>query len=534
MSVACCPRMHPASDEYHYMDNPCWLHAIKCHKRKIPDPREGGCHLGVSLTWFLCFTYSNSSRSCVLGFSASVDTLYYGTWTFPPLKFLYFNIAQSLAVFYGRNDWHYYISQGFPLLLLTALPFTLVGLYQAAFPSTRSYQNETEASIKHQLAWVCIVMPVILSLISHKEVRFIYPLLPCLHVLTAPPLLYYFLPAIASSSRAHTPRRLILLFLLLVNVTLGLYTTLTHASGPLSVLSYLRGEHEAHYRVQSQPPQSSLLSPVPPSGIQNMTVGFLMPCHSTPWRSHLVFPSIRGWALSCEPPVGFNETQKAAYLDEADQFYANPADFLRANMVGGLRHIPRRPSYLAPFPSVHRPLTHPATVKDKNGMTRFIHEWPDYLVFFAQLEPTMQSLLRGSSYGECWRTWNTAWHDDWRRRGDIIVWCLDPKLQQDSRDHSRKKQQDHRDKQFDRIIESFRREGKPQKPWWDWSSWSCSGLSWPHTWPFSNQKTTGFSLRAEWPWRKDKKANFLSNFKLPSWPFSSEKKKSALERKLWS
>ncbi|KAJ9320094.1 CAZyme family GT22 [Paecilomyces variotii] len=471
--------------------------------------------------------------SCVLGFSIFVDSLYYGTWTFPPLKFLYFNIAQSLAVFYGRNDWHYYISQGFPLLLITALPFGLVGLYQAVSPCTRPHQDHAAASIKRQLGWVCIIMPSVLSLISHKEVRFIYPLLPCLHVLTAPPFLDCFLPAIASSSAAHTPRRLILLFLLLVNVTIALYTTLTHASGVIDVLSYLRGEHEAHYQAQTQPPQSSL-TPVLPSSSPNMTVGFLMPCHSTPWRSNLVFPSIRGWALSCEPPVGLNQTQKAAYLDEADQFYANPSDFLRANMVGGLRHIPRRPSYLAPFPSLQRPQELPTTLKDEKGMPRFIHEWPDYLIFFAQLEPTMQSLLRGSSYGECWRTFNTAWHDDWRRRGDIVVWCLDPKLQQDSRDSARKKEQARRDKQFDKIVETFRRQGRPQKSWWQWPSWSYSGLHWPRAWPFSKQKRSIFELPSDWFSRRNKKTNFLSDLKLPSWPFSSKKKKkSILDRELW-
>ncbi|KAI4236231.1 MAG: hypothetical protein LQ352_008026, partial [Teloschistes flavicans] len=61
----------------------------------------------------------------VLAASAVVDRLYYQQWTFPPLRFLYFNLAQSLSVHYGRNDWHYYLSQGYPLLLTTFLPFAL-------------------------------------------------------------------------------------------------------------------------------------------------------------------------------------------------------------------------------------------------------------------------------------------------------------------------------------------------------------------------------------------------------------------------
>lgn len=51
-------------------------------------------------------------------------------------------------------------------------------------------------------------------------------------------------------------------------------------------------------------------------------------------------------------------------------------------------------------------------------------EWPDYLVFFEQLESVMHTALQGSEYGECWRGFNSHWHDDWRRKGDVVVWCL--------------------------------------------------------------------------------------------------------------
>ena len=37
----------------------------------------------------------------------------------------------------------------------------------------------------------------------------------------------------------------------------------------------------------------------------------------------------------------------------------------------------------------------------------------------------MHTALQGSGYGECWRGFNSHWHDDWRRKGDVVVWCLD-------------------------------------------------------------------------------------------------------------
>lgn len=374
--------------------------------------------------------------------STLVDRLFYGVWTFPPLKFLYFNVAQSLSVFYGQNDIHYYLSQGFPLLLTTALPFTLTGLYRVITRPLSATSN-WQTHMLSQLALICMVMPLALSLISHKEVRFVYPLLPSLHVLSASPLVEFFYPAISRSSRAQTPRRLTLVFLLIINVFVALYTTIYHASGTVNILSYLREQHDRH----SPPSTAKHSSP-------GISVGFLMPCHSTPWRSHMVYPTLNAWALTCEPPVNLNTTQKTTYIDEADQFYDNPAHFLRTNMLGGLRHTPRKPTYLS-FPR--------SSSSRKNQPEQ--HTWPDYLIFFAQLEPTLSSLLRASSYAECHRTFNTAWHDDWRRKGDVVVWCLDPGEQLAWRSVMREAESARvrREKLLGGVVEGVKRAGEFMK-----------------------------------------------------------------------
>lgn len=401
-------------------------------------------------------------RLTVLAASAVADRLFYGFWTFPPLRFLYFNIAQSLAVFYGRNDWHYYASQGYPLLLTTLLPFTLVGLYRTLRTRTSSAVDRLQTAIRVQLAIVCLLMPFVLSLISHKEVRFIYPLLPSLHILAAPPLVQFFYPAVyLRSSSAYTPQRLTLLFLVLANLVIGLYTTLYHASGVMNVLGYLRHQNEVHGSTAS-----SLSSQSKPG----ITAGFLMPCHSTPWRSHLVYPTIDAWALSCEPPIDRTASEKAVYRDEADQFYDDPAQFLRDNMKGGLRYLPSRPSYFTGFRSISDTAEHTWT-----------HEWPDYLIFFEQLEPTLHTLLRASSYAECWRTHNTAWHDDWRRRGDVIVWCLDSAEQDAWRAEKQQHAQDTRDRHFERIVEVFQKDARRQQK----TGWKALIPSWPSSSPSS-------------------------------------------------
>jgi GPI mannosyltransferase 3 len=124
------------------------------------------------------------------------------------------------------------------------------------------------------------------------------------------------------------------------------------------------------------------------------TVGIFMPCHSTPWRSHLVHPGIDVWALTCEPPLNIPLNRRASYLDEADHFYADPQRWIVENMASlrGMKAGSRRP-------------------------------WPEKLVFFEQLESTMKGVLGTAAYKECWRGFNSHWHDDWRRRGDVVVWC---------------------------------------------------------------------------------------------------------------
>lgn len=323
----------------------------------------------------------------ILLMTASIDVNFYGQWVLPPLRFLYFNVVQSLAVFYGRNRHDYYFTEGIYLLLTTATPYAAIGMLQAL--SGRS--NHTEESVKENrirrlLALPVVTSLVVFSLISHKEVRFIYPLLPMLHVLAAKPLAAFFDPF-------PVPRKTYRLAILILGVSLNLfvayYTGYVHQRGVIDVMHYLRHEQE------------NILQPTE-SASKNITVGFLMPCHSTPWRSHLVYSQIKAWALTCEPPLHLSIEERKSYLDEADVFYNDPGLWLNRNMESSDDFAP--PDY----------------VMEHNFSRR---AWSDYVVFFEQLEPTMQKVTSTNNYRQCWRGFNTHWHDDWRRQGDVVVWC---------------------------------------------------------------------------------------------------------------
>jgi phosphatidylinositol glycan class B len=335
----------------------------------------------------------------VIGLSAFSDRLYFGMWTFPPYQWLNFNITQSLAIFYGRNDWHYYLSQGLPLLLTTYLPFALLAFWSStSIPGT---QSSLVKNVRFDLAFIVCTMIATLSLISHKEVRFIYPLLPSLHILAAPHVLSFFnaqsLDSVMNNVIPRTPikpaswRLLLLGLLIVVNVTIGLYTTQVHQRGVIDVLAFLRHEYE-----HQQFSQQGILLPRRTRQITtNETfAAFLMPCHSTPWRSHLVYPDLHAWALTCDPPLHIpaHTPERAAYRDEADRFYDNPLEFLKKEIE----------------------------TKDR--------PWPRYLVGFEGIRSILEQYWEVEmpewKLEKKWTGFNSHWHDDSRRLGNVIVWEL--------------------------------------------------------------------------------------------------------------
>ena len=361
----------------------------------------------------------------VLAVSAVSDHLYFGFWTFPQYNWLYFNISKNLAVFYGRNDWHYYLSQGIPLLTTTFLPFALLGLYKATTASPEGAAVLRSNTLK-TLSFAVTTTVGTLSFISHKEVRFIYPLLPILHVLAAPHAVAFFtslpllLPGFPKDAASPTrpPKKspiLMTLFstLLLANVALAGYLSLFHQPAPLSVLTFLRTEFERlHPTALSSSPAAPFAAPAADAAAAapELFVLFLTPCHSTPWRSHLVHAALRARALTCEPPLhtGPGSAERESYLDEADRFYA------RTPAPGGGAPGQR---WGADF--LHR------EVWPRGG------ELPRYIVGFEGIEDMLLRFFDdteglGADLGvrltRVWEGWNGLFNEDWRRRGLLVVW----------------------------------------------------------------------------------------------------------------
>ena len=245
--------------------------------------------------------------------------------------------------------------KGFLYFLLTYLPFGIMALWSST-SITSSGLSATIVNTRFHLSFVILVMVATLSVISHKEVRFIYPLLPAFHVLAAPHVLSFFtetqLMSTHTTIKAHLDTKSWRLYLLIVlvsiNICIGLYSTLVHQRGVIDVIDFLRHEYRKGYLSQ----RGSMTSNLVPgdmfdasySEANNETfVAFLMPCHSTPWRSHLVYATLNAWALTCEPPLHIpaNTPERAAYRDEADRFYDDQQGFLKREVNTIQRPWPR-------------------------------------------------------------------------------------------------------------------------------------------------------------------------------------------------
>ena len=92
-------------------------------------------------------------------------------------NFFYENVVRSLSVFYGVHPWHWYLGQGLPAILTVATPWALRGWFNAL--------SQPSSSAMGTLGWLCTWTVGVYSLLSHKEARFLQPLLPILHLFAA-------------------------------------------------------------------------------------------------------------------------------------------------------------------------------------------------------------------------------------------------------------------------------------------------------------------------------------------------------------
>ena len=214
--------------------------------------------------------------------SAVLDTsLLYGRWILTPVNFLRVNVLEGISLFYGSSPWHWYLSQGIPILFGIYIPLVLFGSWKA----WNGPQSGLNAGLKHQVLYLCMWALVIYSSLQHKEWRFLYPILyPMLAF--GGDALYTF--SLSDSRGWRSSKKLVTLVAALigVNAIMAWYTTSVHQRGVVDVMDWIR-EKSREGKVDS--------------------VAFIMPCHSTPWYSNVHLKNrepLDMWFLTCEPPLG--------------------------------------------------------------------------------------------------------------------------------------------------------------------------------------------------------------------------------------
>lgn len=215
--------------------------------------------------------------------STIIDCIFYGKWTFVQFNFMKLNIFHGVADFYGSHPWHWYFTQGFPAVIGPHLPLFLHGCTLGF----RRYKM-----LLFTIVWTLSVY----SLLPHKEFRFIYPVLPFCMVFCG--------ISLSSLKRWQLTAAIVLV---VSNLLPALYTGLIHQRGTLDVMGHLQSLCDVRGNSRLQP-----------------NVLFLMPCHSTPYYSHLHCP-IKMRFLECPPNLG------EGYVDESVIFYDNPLQWLRAS-----------------------------------------------------------------------------------------------------------------------------------------------------------------------------------------------------------
>lgn len=229
----------------------------------------------------------------MLSLSILLDSLVFGSFIITPYEFIKFNLFQNIGTYYGTHPWFWYLSTGFPVILgINFVPFLIASLIIIKNP----HQHQNELALLATIFFsLCIY-----SMLSHKEFRFLLPLLPIALYISSRFL------SVWSRKASDLTVWLVALILFLGNLGPGLYLGFFHQRGTLDVMGPLR---EISFKYGNS---TDLL--------------FLMPCHSTPFYSHLhVNVSVR--FLTCEPD--FN--QSGNYLDEAEEFYRSPEGWLRRN-----------------------------------------------------------------------------------------------------------------------------------------------------------------------------------------------------------
>lgn len=250
-----------------------------------------------------CYQYHHHpliSSLLVGSVCVAFDSYAHGSFIVTPFEFFRVNAFLGIGSHYGTHNWHWYIYNGLPTVLgVHSIPF-LLGSFDVAH-DRRQFPERfiLLTSIGFTLA--------VYTLLAHKEARFMLALLPMCQYIGADYLSRW------SRKASRWAVWLVAIMLLVCNTIPAAYFARVHQAGTTAVMPQL-AQIARDYRGPADTADAAKFL-------------FLMPCHSTPYFSH-VHRNVTMRFLTCEP----NLAQTDGYVDEADRFYADPAKWLRQHL----------------------------------------------------------------------------------------------------------------------------------------------------------------------------------------------------------
>ncbi|ORX34966.1 GPI mannosyltransferase [Kockovaella imperatae] len=338
---------------------------------------------------------SNTAARCVLPFCATfvcstlLDYYITGRVFFPTFTFVHRNVFAQISSFYGSTDWTYHLVQSLPILLFPIWAWWIPGFSACILPESMSaklglVKSDRPESLRILSRGLTFGITV-LSLSPHSEWRFLHPFLPALILFALPPMFRQYMPhhmgmwRLHQSIRAYTrlPQSAFYSCLCLPLIP-WLYLNMFHGRAQVEVINVLRRGEAGHVS----------------------RLAALMPCHPTPWQSHL-HRDIDAWFLTCEPPLEASESQ---HRTQQDLFYASPVTFIKSTFAHASQKTPRSATEAT----------------------------PSHLILFGDLlhqtDPhssgTVEHILRDMGYEQVWSMWNgfDMAQDDAKRRGGVRIW----------------------------------------------------------------------------------------------------------------
>ncbi|XP_068659058.1 mannosyltransferase APTG1 isoform X2 [Aristolochia californica] len=259
-----------------------------------------------------------------------VDWIMYGSLVFVPLNFLKFNFLSTGGDYYGTHKWHWYFTEGFPVMIFSFLPFSAFGIHKSK-----------QWKLFGLIVWVLGLY----SILGHKEFRFVLPVLPIALMFAGYTLAEIDLSnkrkrSLNFSVRRPSKMQLAIFFLFATNLPMALYMSLVHQRGSEDVMNFLANEAV---------------------GGEVRSILFLTPCHATPYYSSL-HHDLPMWFLDCSP------SNEKGTLDESDRFMMDPVGFI-LNMKANWSF----PSHIVLFDPQERQLQEFLTSHSYKELKRFFH-----------------------------------------------------------------------------------------------------------------------------------------------------------------